>query len=172
MKQGYTHVYTGDGKGKTTAALGLVVRACGANLKVYIGQFMKCGQYCEIKTLRRLFPNVKVEQYGKGCFIRGKPGKEDIRAARTGLDKLTAAMLGGKYDIIIADEVNTAVAAKVLTEQALLGLILLKPANVELVLTGRSATKRTVKLADLVTEMREIKHYYRKGVRARRGIEM
>jgi cob(I)alamin adenosyltransferase len=160
MKRGYTHVYTGDGKGKTTAALGLVVRACGANLKVYIGQFMKCGPYCEIKTLRRLFPSVKVEQYGKGCFIRGKPRREDIRAAQTGLQRITAAMLGGKYDMVIADEVNTAVAAKVLTEQALLDLILLKPANVELVLTGRSATKRTVKLADLVTEMREIKHYY------------
>jgi cob(I)alamin adenosyltransferase len=172
MKRGYTHVYTGDGKGKTTAALGLVVRACGANLKVYIGQFMKCGQYCEIKTLRKLFPRVRIEQYGKGCFIRGKPSREDIRAARTGLKKITAAMLGGKYDMIIADEVNTAVAAKVLPEQALLDLIRLKPVNVELVLTGRSVTKRAVRLADLVTEMREIKHYYRKGVRARRGIEM
>lgn len=172
MERGYTHVYTGDGKGKTTAALGLVVRACGANLKVYIGQFMKCGPYCEIKTLRKLFPSVKVEQYGKGCFIRGKPRQEDIRAARAGLEKLTAAMLSGKYDMVIADEVNTAVATKLLPEQALLDLILLKPASVELVLTGRSVTKNAVKMADLVTEMKEIKHYYRKGVRARRGIEM
>jgi cob(I)alamin adenosyltransferase len=172
MKRGYTHVYTGDGKGKTTAALGLVVRACGANLKVYIGQFMKCGRYCEINTLKKLFRNVTVKQYGRKCFIRGKPSAADIKAAHIGLSKLLTATVGGKYDIIVADEANTAIAAGLVHEEHILNLIRMKPANVELVLTGRSVTKKIVKLADLVTEMKEIKHYYTKGVKARRGIEM
>jgi cob(I)alamin adenosyltransferase len=172
MKRGYTHVYTGDGKGKTTAALGLVVRACGANMKVYIGQFMKCGPYCEIKSLKKLFRNVTVEQYGRKCFIRGKPSEKDIEVALAGLRKLSTAIAGGKYDLIIADEANTAIAAGLIAEKDILNLILTKPVNVELVLTGRSVTKDIVRFADLVTEMKEIKHYYNKGVKARRGIEM
>jgi cob(I)alamin adenosyltransferase len=172
MKRGYTHVYTGDGKGKTTAALGLVLRACGASLKVYIGQFMKCGRYCEIKALKKLFRNVTVEQYGRKCFVCGKPSCKDIEAARIGLNKLSAAMAGGKYDLIIADEANTAIAAGLILEKDILDLIRTKPIGVELVLTGRSVTRNIVKLADLVTEMKEIKHYYSKGVKARRGIEM
>jgi cob(I)alamin adenosyltransferase len=171
MKKGYVHVYTGDGKGKTTAALGLIVRACGADFKVYLGQFMKCGHYCEIKTLRSLFPNVTVEQYGAGCFVRGKPSKRDILHARTGLKKLIKAMLSGEYDIVIADEINTAVATRLLDEKAVLDLIDRKPRQVELVLTGRSATMKTIRKANLVTEMKEIKHYFGKGVKARRGIE-
>lgn len=171
MKRGYTHVYTGDGKGKTTAALGLIVRACGADMKVFLGQFIKRGKYCEIKTLQKFFPMVTVEQYGRGCFVKGKPSRADLRAAKAGISSLTAAMKSGKYDIVIADEINTAQALGVIMEKDVLDLIENKPTRVELVLTGRSASDAMIAAADLVTEMREVKHYFSAGVKARRGIE-
>ena len=171
MKQGYVQVYTGDGKGKTTAALGLALRAVGAGLKVYIGQFIKKGCFSEIRTLKRRFPDITLRQYGRGCFIRGKPGPEDIRCARRGLADLRRAVTGSRYDVVIADEANCAVTCGVLTIDDLLKLIDAKPTGVELVFTGGNAHPRLIRRADLVTRMQAVKHYFQRQVPARKGIE-
>lgn len=169
--KGYVQVYTGNGKGKTTAALGLIVRACGAGLKVYLCQFFKRGLTGEIRTLRKRFPDVTVVQCGRGCFIRGKPAPADRRFARRGLAGLRAAMLSGQYDLLVADEACTAAAVGLIPVKALLDLVRDKPDSVELVLTGRHAGKALIRAADLVTEMKDIKHYFKRGVQARPGIE-
>lgn len=168
---GLVHVYTGEGKGKTTAALGLILRASGAGLRVYLGQFIKKGETSEIRTLAARFPNVTVEQYGRGGFIRGEPTPEDIAAARAGLTALTAALDSGNYDVIVADEACCAVHAGVISCDDLLRLINTKPDSLELVLTGRDAPPALIERADLVTEMRCVKHYFG-DVAARRGIEL
>jgi len=167
---GYVQIYTGNGKGKTTASLGLALRAHGAGLKVYIGQFLKKGDYSEIKALSK-FENIIVEQYGLSHFIKGKPSDEDIAAGAKGYKKLCKILKQNKYDLVIAEEANVAVMFNIINEKELLSLIDMKPKNVELVITGRGATKKIIEKADLVTEIKEIKHYYRQGVTARVGIE-
>lgn len=169
--RGYVQVYTGDGKGKTTAALGLALRAAGAGLKVFIGQFIKLGQYSELKALKRFSDYIRVEQFGLGRFLEGHPSPEDIAAAQKGLARVHEIMVAGDYHVIILEEANVAVKSGVITVQDLLGLIVAKPAHVELVITGRYASPRIINAADLVTEMRAIKHYYQEGVEARVGIE-
>jgi len=169
--KGYVQVYTGNGKGKTTAALGLIVRACGAGLRVYFCQFIKGGICNEIKTLKKRFCDVTIQQCGRGRFIRGRPSREDIKLAHRGLEKLRVAMLSGKYDVMIADEANCAISCGLFTTSELMKLIDEKPDHVELVFTGRSASKRLIARADLVTEMMEVKHYFRKGIKSRPGIE-
>ena len=167
----YVHVYTGNGKGKTTAALGLALRAAGAGLKVYIGQFVKSGCYSEIKALKKLRKNIKIEQYGRGCLIRGKPTSVDIDMAGKGLARTRSILSKDAYDIVILDEINIALHMGLLEKKDVLALIKLKPKKIELVLTGRRAHPDIIKLADLVTEMKEKKHYFRKGILARKGIE-
>jgi len=169
--QGYIQVYTGDGKGKTTAALGLAVRAVGAGLRVYLGQFIKGREYSETKVLKARFPEVVLEQFGRGDFILGPPTPADIQAARDGLARLRSAMLSGKYDIVIADEAHTAAGLGLFPEDALVSLMREKPGNVELVLTGRGAGPAVLAAADLVTEMKCVKHYYDAGVDGRPGLE-
>lgn len=169
--QGYVHVYTGNGKGKTTAALGLALRAVGAGLKVYMGQFIKSADYSEIKALKRFSDAITLEQFGRGCFIKGNPCEADIEAARKGLAAIEQALRSGRYDVVIADEANVAFGCKVIGEADLLHLIEIRPPGVELILTGRNAPAAVVERADVVTEMREIKHYYQQGVSARAGIE-
>lgn len=169
--KGYVQVYTGDGKCKTTAALGLVVRAVGAGLRVYLGQFIKGHEYSEIRLLRERFPEVTVEQYGEGRFIKGQPSPRDISGAQHGLEALATALRSGLYDVVIADEAHGAVSTGLISEKNLLDLIDAKPDSVELVLTGRGAGPALQAKADLVTEMRCIKHYYAAGVRGRKGIE-
>jgi cob(I)alamin adenosyltransferase len=169
--KGYVQVYTGDGKCKTTAALGLAVRAVGAGLRVYLGQFCKCGATSESKVLAERFPEVTLEQFGRGAFIRGRPTAEDIQAARDGLARVRAAMLSGRYDVVVADEANTAVALGLFAEADLAALIGARPESVELVLTGRGASAGIVARADLVTEMKCVKHYFDSGVAGRTGIE-
>jgi cob(I)alamin adenosyltransferase len=171
MMKGYIQVYTGNGKGKTTAAIGLSLRAAGAGLKVFIAQFIKMGEYSEIKALERFADKITLEQFGKGRFIKGKPSLSDINNARKGLDKVKSILSSGKYDVVIMEEVNVAVKLGLLSPQDLLEVMVTKPANVELVLTGRDADPKIIEQADLVTEMREIKHYFQKGVAARIGIE-
>ena len=168
--KGYVQVYTGKGKGKTTASLGLAIRAAGAGLNVYIVQFLKKGDYSEIKALSR-FENITIEQYGLGKFIKGKPSAEDIAAGAEGYLKLCEILRQNKHDLVIAEEGNVAVMCHLISEKDLLALIELKPGNVELVITGRGATAAIIEKADLVTEMKEIKHYYKQGVTARVGIE-
>lgn len=167
----YIQVYTGDGKGKTTAALGLSLRAAGAGLKVFIGQFMKMGDYSEIKALQRFSDLITVEQYGAGKFVKGKPSPEEIESSRKGFEKIKAVLGSGEYDVVIIEEGNVAVMCGLFSVQELLELIESKPDHTELIITGRGADSKIIERADLVTEMTEIKHYYKKGVQARVGIE-
>ncbi len=169
--KGYVQVYTGNGKGKTTASLGLALRAAGAGLKVFIVQFLKQGDYSEIKALSKFSGNITVKQSGLGCFVKGKPSEEDIVAGKKGYELLKSTLIEGGYDLVIAEEGNVAVSCGLFTEEDLLALIDLKPEHVELVITGRNAGDKLIERADLVTEMKEIKHYYKQGVKARVGIE-
>jgi cob(I)alamin adenosyltransferase len=169
--KGYIQVYTGNGKGKTTAALGLAIRAAGAGLKVFMAQFIKMGEYSEIKALKRFADLITVEQFGVGRFIKGKPSKEDIEAARNGLEKVKAILSSGEHNVVIMEEANVAAKLGLLSVPDLLEIMAAKPYDVELVITGRGADSRIIEQADLVTEMKEIKHYFQKGVAARVGIE-
>ncbi|MDX9840517.1 MAG: cob(I)yrinic acid a,c-diamide adenosyltransferase [Desulfobulbus sp.] len=169
--QGFVQVYTGDGKGKTTAALGLALRAAGAGLRVYFGQFIKNADYSEIKALARFSDTITVHQFGRGCFLLTEPAPEDREAARRALDGIGEALVSGDYDLVIADEANVAVALGLIKPDDLVSLIDLRPEQVELVLTGRGAPEAVLARADLVTEMRCVRHYYDRGVLARRGIE-
>lgn len=169
--KGYIHVYTGDGKGKTTAALGLAVRAAGAGLKVFVAQFIKGRQYSELNALSKLADQITVEQYGLPRFLNGKPSDPDIEAAKYGLERVKSSMRSGRFDMIIIDEGNVAVTYGLISKQDLLEIIDIKPENMELVITGRGALPEIIDRADLVTEMKAVKHYYDKGVDARAGIE-
>ncbi len=171
MRQAYVQVYTGDGKGKTTAALGLALRAAGAGLKVFIGQFIKSMEYSEIKALKRFDDMITLRQFGRGCFIRGNPSQADIDVAGQALSAISAALTSGAFDVVIADEANVAFQSNIITESDLMALIDVRPPQVELVLTGRGAPQSIIDRADLVTEMNAVKHYYEKGVSARTGIE-
>ena len=168
---GYVQVYTGDGKGKTTAALGLCLRAAGAGYTVFVIQFLKQGAYSEVKALQLFEDCITLEQYGQRGFIRGGPTPADIRLAQHGMDRAKEILARGEHDILVLEEINVAVALGLVSEAALLALIASKPPHVELILTGRGATDGVLQAADLVTEMKGVKHYYEKGVRARAGIE-
>ncbi|ABR30722.1 cobinamide adenolsyltransferase [Thermosipho melanesiensis] len=162
------HVYTGNGKGKTTAAFGLALRAACAGKKVFIGQFVKGMEYSELKVPEYI-PNIKVEQFGRNCFIFNNPTKEDIDAAKNGLKRLYE--IANNYDVIILDEVNVAVYYRLLSVEEILNFLNKLDKSKEVILTGRYAPQEFVDIADLVTEMKEVKHYYKKGVKARKGIE-
>ena len=169
--KGYIQIYTGNGKGKTTAAFGLALRAVGAGMKIFIGQFVKGKTYNENVAIVRHLKNITVKQYGLGCFIVNTPTDDDIKAAGKGLDEMRKIIQKGKYDVVILDEVNIALYYKLIDIIDLLEIIKNRPEHVELVLTGRYAPQELIDKADLVTEMKEIKHYYRKGIEARNGIE-
>jgi cob(I)alamin adenosyltransferase len=170
---GYVQVYTGDGKGKTTAALGLALRAAGRGFRTYIAQFLKARPAGEIEAAKKLAPLIRIEQCGREGFITvtDGPEDEDLERAKAGLAKALEAMLSGEYRIVVLDEVNTAVHFGVLPEADVLAFIGRRPIAVELVLTGRYAPASFVERADLVTEMRAVKHYFDRGVKARQGIE-
>lgn len=167
---GYIHVYTGNGKGKTTAALGLAVRAACAGKKVYIGQFIKGSKYSELDIVKYI-PNITIEQYGRGCFIGNNPTSEDIKMAKAGLEKAKNVIKSGSYDIVILDEINIAIHLGLITYKDVIDTIMQSPKDLELVLTGRYAPPQIIEVADLVTDMVEVKHYYKCGVQAREGIE-
>lgn len=169
--KGYIQVYTGSGKGKTTAALGLALRAAGAGFRVYIAQFVKGMKYSELDILPRLSDYITLKQYGRDCFIEREPTNEDIQAAQEGLKEVKQIMCSGEYQIIILDEANIATYFNLFSVEDLLDFMRAKPEGVELVITGRMADPRVIEEADLVTEMKEIKHYYQKGIEARAGIE-
>jgi len=163
-------VYTGNGKGKTTAAIGLALRAAGAGLNVYIAQFVKGRCYSEIKALKKI-SKIKVEQFGRRCFIKKNPDRIDYQLALKGFNKVNEVISKRKYQVVILDEINIAVKFKLVSLDSLLELIKDTPRGIELVLTGRYAHPEIIKLADLVSEIKEKKHYYTKGIKARRGIE-
>ena len=170
-EKGYTQVYTGNGKGKTTAALGLIMRAAGAGFKIYLGQFIKSLEYHEVRILRDL-PGVTVELYGEeGCIVGRRPDESDIRCVREGLARANEILRSGEYDLVVLDEIFIASHFGLVTDEELLALMDTRPENTELVMTGRYAPEAVLDHADLVTEMKEIRHYYEKGVLAREGIE-
>lgn len=173
LRRGYFQIYTGNGKGKTTAALGIAFRAMGHGLRTYIGQFMKGQIYGELKACKTLASLVTIEQYGKRTLMHVKeiPEEEDIRMAKLGLEKARQAMLSGRYDIVVFDELTTAHFFHLISIEEMLDTMATKPTGVEVIFTGRYAPPELVERADLVTEMREVKHYYQQGVGARRGIE-
>jgi cob(I)alamin adenosyltransferase len=169
--KGYVQVYTGAGKGKTTAALGLALRAVGAGLRVYIAQFVKGMHYSELESLKLLSDSITVRQYGRDCFIHNRPTEEDCSRARDALAEVKEVMRSAQYDLIILDEANIATSLELFPVEDLLDLIHGRPEHVELVITGRNADPRVLEAADLVTEMRDVKHYFASGVKARAGIE-
>ena len=174
MKQlGYIHIYCGDGKGKTTASLGLVLRAAGAGMQIYFGQFMKKGNTSEIRALREFLSGaVTVEQYGSGAELSGPDRERDAACARAGYEKAREALVSGKYDLVVLDEILVAEHLGLLAVDDLLRLMDQRPEHTELVLTGRWAAEQVCQRADLVTEMGEVKHYFHAGLPARTGIEM
>jgi len=172
LKKGIVHVYTGDGKGKTTAALGLGLRAVGHGLKVYMIQFMKGGiSYGEYKAVEHL-PNFKIVQFGRPELVNpSNPKEEDIKAAKSAIEHARQVVMSGEYDVVILDEVNVALDFNLVAIDEVMDLIKNKPEHVELVLTGRYAPVEVIRAADLVTFMREVKHPYREGLCRRRGID-
>jgi len=168
--KGYVQVYTGDGKGKTTAALGLSLRAAAAGKKVFIGQFVKGMHYSELDILPAI-RNITLKQYGRGCFIQSEPVEEDYAAAAGGLEQLAEILRAGDYDVVVLDEATIALHYGLFSFEQLKTALADRAAHVEVIVTGRYAPRALIDLADLVTEMREIKHYYSRGVQARTGIE-
>ncbi len=169
--KGYVQVYTGNGKGKTTASIGLIIRALGSGLKVYMAQFMKGQKYGELNILEKL--GVLVERFGtEECIMSPEHVTEfDKIKAKEGYKKVVEILLSKKYDLVILDEICVSAYFNLITQEEILYLIDIKPSETELVLTGRYAPKKVIQCADLVTEMKEIKHYYSQGIMARDGIE-
>jgi cob(I)alamin adenosyltransferase len=171
VEKGFIHVYTGPGKGKTTAALGLGMRAAGAGFKVHMIQFMKGRRYSELDAIEKL-QNFTVSQHGRDEFVsKEKPERIDIDLAQKGFTHAKDIIKNTKYDMVILDEINVALDYNLIALDDVLKLIEEKPEKLELVLTGRDAHPELVKIADVVTEMLEIKHPYQDGVMARRGID-
>ena len=171
-RKGLVEVFTGDGRGKTSAALGVILRALGHDFRVCIIHFMKGNYpYGEQKTLARL-PNVTLAVFGRTSFVDPhNVEEEDRKEARRALNAAREAMLSGKYDLVVLDEVNVASAWGLVGLDEVIKLIEDKPENVELILTGRYADEKLIELADLVTEMVAIKHPFDEGIEARPGLD-
>lgn len=170
---GRIQVYTGNGKGKTTAAFGLALRAAGRGYRTYIAQFVKGMHYAELDSIEKFLSEfITIKQYGRGCFINGKPAQEDVDCARAGLNEMKKILASGEYDVIILDEANIAVYFELFSAEELLDLLAARKPSTEVVITGRYAHEKIIEAADLVTEMTEIKHYYNtEKLQAREGIE-
>ncbi len=168
---GYLHVYTGNGKGKTTAALGLALRAAGAGWKVFFAQFAKGIATSERTALGRFTDRITFRQFGQPELIRGQPTERDLNGAENGLRECRQAVASGDYQLVVLDEANLGPVLSLFSLDDLLSLVDSRPDDVELVITGRCAARQLLDRADLVTEMQEVKHYYRQGVFARVGIE-
>ena len=186
-------VYTGTGKGKTTAAIGLAIRAIGAGLRVYIMQFMKSLAYSEQGVLRAMSPKITLKTTGKPFFIaeegmltdeeraawgddvvsfpKGKPPADYVKMIEGGFDEAAKAVLSGDYQLVILDEINVALFFGLISRECVESFIDMLPPSVELVMTGRNAPDWLIERADLVTDMHEVKHYYERGIEARKGIE-
>ncbi len=169
--KGYIQVYTGNGKGKTTAAFGLALRAIGAGKKVFFAQFVKGKTYSEIEAVQKFLPQIVVKQYGLRCFIYEEPTQKDIDVAQTGLKEVAEIIQFQKYDLVVLDEANIALFYKLFSVETLIEILQSKPQETEIIITGRYAPQEIIEIADLVTEMKEIKHYYSDGIEARKGIE-
>jgi cob(I)alamin adenosyltransferase len=173
LDKGFIQIYTGNGKGKTTAAIGQAVRAAGYGLRTYFVMFMKEFPYNEVKSLEKLKDLITIVQVGKDDFVYKKvpPSELEKLKIKNALDTTKTKMLGGKYDLIVLDEIFVSIYFGLISKEEILSFIAEKPQTVELILTGRYCPQKIIDKADLVTEMKEVKHYYEKGVLARRGIE-
>ena len=173
LEHGYVHVYTGDGKGKTTAALGQAFRAIGHNFKVMMIMFMKGNvEYGELEAARRLAPFFEIREMGRETFVsKENPEAIDIQWAQDGIKLARKVVRDGQHDLVILDEINVAVDYKLVDVEDVLELIRIKPSTMELILTGRAAHDKVLEAAHLVTEMKLVKHYYDRGIEARVGIE-
>jgi cob(I)alamin adenosyltransferase len=169
--KGYLQVYTGDGKGKTTAAIGLAIRALGAGWPVFFAQFLKAGEYSEHKALAQFSDHLTIKAYGRKVFIKGEPEEEDRRLAQEAYQEIAEIVASGRHRLVILDEANVAVHYGLITVDQILDLIDRRAEGVELLITGRYAHSRLIERADLVTEMRGVKHYFDQGVKARVGVE-
>jgi cob(I)alamin adenosyltransferase len=171
LERGYVQVYTGDGKGKTTAALGLSLRAAGAGLRVVIVQFAKSGGSAEHEALKRFGDLVTVHACGTGAPVAEAPSPEDMKCAARGMELAREAVASGRCDVLVMDEACFAASRGLVAVEDLVSLARTKPERMELVITGRGAPAALVELADLVTEMRCVRHYHDRGVVARKGVE-
>jgi cob(I)alamin adenosyltransferase len=169
--KGYLQVYTGDGKGKTTAAIGLAIRALGAGWPVFFAQFLKAGEYSEHKALAQFSDHLTIKAYGRKVFIKGEPEEEDRRLAQEAYQEIAEIVASGRHRLVILDEANVAVHYGLITVDQILDLSDRRAEGVELLITGRYAHSRLIERADLVTEMRGVKHYFDQGVKARVGVE-
>lgn len=178
MSKYYLQIYTGNGKGKTTAAIGVALRSLGAGNSVYIGQFLKKGMYNEINMLENIKKvlnikqTIKIEQFGSGEFIIKSPSESDIIMAQNGFEKCLNAVKSGVYKLVILDELNTAINLDLIPLSRVEELLKYASNNCEVIITGRNAPEKLLEIADLVTSMTEVKHYIEKGVEARPGIEL
>lgn len=170
MEKGYIHVYTGNGKGKTTACFGLALRASGAGKRVFIGQFMKGMPDSAFKSFEKI-DNIDIKMFGAAQFVGNNPKYTDITKAKEGYEYSLKVLKSNEYDVVILDELNLTFVTELITEEEFNELIDAKPEATELIITGRYAPDFVKEAADLVTEMRDVKHYYRDGVLARRGID-
>jgi cob(I)alamin adenosyltransferase len=168
--KGYFHIYTGNGKGKTTAAFGLALRAAMAGKTVYIGQFVKGIAYNETKCAAHI-PGIEIHQFGRDCFIEREPCEEDVNLAEIGLTASKEALQCGRYDLVILDELTIALYYNLLSLEAVMEAICTRAFHTEAVATGRYAPQELIDMADIATEMKEIRHYYTKGILARDGID-
>lgn len=173
LDKGFLQVYTGNGKGKTTAAIGQAVRATGFGLRTYFVMFMKEFPYNEVNSLEKLKDLITFVQIGKDDFVYKKipPSEEEKLKIKNALNEAKAKMLSGEYDLVVLDEIFVSIYFGLIDKEEVISFITAKPDNVELILTGRYCPQEIIDKADLVTEMKEVKHYYEKGVLARRGIE-
>ena len=168
---GFVQVYTGGGKGKTTAAIGLAIRSIGAGWQVFFAQFLKAGEYSEHKALAKFSDQLTIKTYGRNVFIKGEPEAEDRRLAQAAYQEISEVVASKRYRLVVLDEANVAVHYGLITVDQILDLIDRRADGVELLITGRYAHPRLIERADLVTEMQEIKHYYHQGIKARVGVE-
>jgi cob(I)alamin adenosyltransferase len=170
--RGLVMVITGNGKGKTTAAFGQALRAIGQGYRVFVLQFMKGRKYGEIVAAEKYFPHLTIRMSGLDSFvIRDNPAAVDIELAQKGLAAAKKAIVSGKYDMVILDEINVALDFKLIALQDVVELIKNKPAGLDLILTGRYAPPEIIELADTVSEVKEVKHHYQAGIKDRAGIE-
>lgn len=178
MEKGYIHIYTGNGKGKTTAAFGLAVRALCAGKNVAIGQFVKSMQYSETAILPLLanapsgFGRLRIELFGHGCCLMRKPEKTDIDCALAGVNRCVEWMSSGEWDVVIMDEITIAIHLGLTSTETVINAIMRKSETTEVIMTGRYAPAELIDIADLVTDMQEVKHYYNTGVMSRKGIDV
>jgi len=171
-RRGFLQVYTGNGKGKTTASLGLSMRALGHGHKVIMLQFMKGSYYGELTTAQKYLPGLSIEQYGLETFVdEESPSPKDVELARQGIARAREVLTECSYDMVILDEINVALDYNLVNLEQVMELTSLRPPNVELVFTGRNAHEKVIEAADLVTEITLVKHPFYQGVDARQGIE-